>query len=114
MSKESTDATRMRLSQAVWETVANDGIEATTVRRVAQRAECTTGLLMHQFGSRTAMLTHAREVLYKRTAASADNAERLGINPGTPCLRCFREHCPWIQKGNRKHVCGGLRRRCAA
>lgn len=81
MSKESSDVTSIRLSQAVWETVANDGIEATTMRRVAQRAECTTGLLMHHFGSRTAMLTHAREVLYKRTAARADNAERLSLNP---------------------------------
>lgn len=81
MSKESSDATSIRLSQAVWETVANDGIEATTVRRVAQRAECTTGLLMHHFGSRTAMLTHAREVLYKRTAARADNAEGRDLSP---------------------------------
>ncbi|MGP5029762.1 TetR/AcrR family transcriptional regulator [Corynebacterium casei] len=81
MPKESTDATSIRLSQSVWETVANDGIEATTVRRVAQRAECTTGLLMHHFGSRTAMLTHAREVLYKRTAARADNAERIALTP---------------------------------
>lgn len=81
MSKESSDATSIRLSQAVWETVANDEIEATTMRRVAQRAQCTTGLLMHHFGSRTAMLTHAREALYKRTAARAENAERLGINP---------------------------------
>lgn len=81
MSKESSDAPSIRLSQAVWETVANDEIEATTMRRVAQRAQCTTGLLMHHFGSRTAMLTHAREALYKRTAARADNAERLGINP---------------------------------
>lgn len=80
-SDASTEATNLRLSQAVWETVANDGIEATTVRRVAERAECTTGLLMHHFGTRTAMLAHAREVLYKRTAARADNAEDLGLNP---------------------------------
>lgn len=80
-SDASTAATNLRLSQAVWETVANDGIEATTVRRVAERAECTTGLLMHHFGTRTAMLAHAREVLYKRTAARADNAEDLGLNP---------------------------------
>ena len=80
-SDASTAATNLRLSQAVWETVANDGIEATTVRRVAERAECTTGLLMYHFGTRTAMLAHAREVLYKRTAARADNAEDLGLNP---------------------------------
>ena len=81
MSEGTTEATNLRLSQAVWETVANDGIEATTVRRVADRAECTTGLLMHHFKTRTAMLTHAREVLYMRTGARADKAEKLALNP---------------------------------
>ena len=81
MTEETTAATSSRLSKAVWETVASDGIEATTVRRVAEHAECTTGLLMHHFKTRTAMLTHARKVLYTRTAARADKAEKLGQNP---------------------------------
>ncbi|MGP5723360.1 TetR/AcrR family transcriptional regulator [Corynebacterium casei] len=94
MSKESSDATSIRLSQAVRETVANDGIEATTMRRVAQRAECTTGLLMHHFGNRTAMLTHAREVLYKRTAARAENLERLGLSPRDTLLEVLSGTLP--------------------
>ena len=79
-SEDTTKVTNLRLSQAVWETVANYGIEATTVWRVAKRAECTTGLLMHHFKTRTAMLTHAREVLYMRTGAWADKAEKLDLN----------------------------------
>ena len=81
MVENPVDTTSSRLSRAVWETVSDDGIEATTVRRVAQRAKCTTGLLMHHFGSRKAMLTHAREVLYLRTAARADSADRRTSDP---------------------------------
>lgn len=67
------DDARQRISRAVWDTVAELGIEATTVRAVAARAECTTGLIMHRFGSRSAMLVHARQTLFKRTAARADS-----------------------------------------
>ncbi|OZC67372.1 hypothetical protein CH306_16695 [Rhodococcus sp. 15-725-2-2b] len=73
MTAESDD-TRHRISQAVWDTIAELGIEATTVRAVATRAGCTTGLIMHRFGSRSAMLVHARQSLFERTAARADKA----------------------------------------
>ncbi|WP_415977022.1 TetR/AcrR family transcriptional regulator [Rhodococcus sp. 077-4] len=68
------DDPRRRISQAVWDTIAELGIEATTVRAVAARAGCTTGLIMHRFGSRSAMLVHARQTLFQRTAARADKA----------------------------------------
>ncbi|PYE20851.1 TetR family transcriptional regulator [Williamsia limnetica] len=64
---------RGRISRAVWDTVAELGIEATTVRAVADRADCTTGLIMHRFGSRSAMLVHARQMLFERTSARADS-----------------------------------------
>lgn len=73
MTLESDDP-RHRISQAVWDTIAELGIEATTVRAVATRAGCTTGLIMHRFGSRSAMLVHARQTLFERTAARADEA----------------------------------------
>jgi AcrR family transcriptional regulator len=69
-----SDDPRHRISQAVWDTIAELGIEATTVRAVATRAGCTTGLIMHRFGSRSAMLVHARQTLFERTAARADEA----------------------------------------
>lgn len=81
MTEKTAQATSLRLSQTVRETVADDGIEATTVRRVAARAKCTTGLLMHHFGSRLVMLSHARQLLYTRTASRADNAEALRLKP---------------------------------
>jgi len=73
------DDARHRVSRAVWDTVAELGIEATTVRAVAARADCTTGLIMHRFGSRSAMLVHARQTLFDRTARRAD-----GVDAGTP------------------------------
>ncbi|MBM7245199.1 TetR family transcriptional regulator [Rhodococcus fascians] len=69
-----SDDPRQRIPQAVWDTIAELGIEATTVRAVAARAGCTTGLIMHRFGSRSAMLVHARQTLFERTAARADAA----------------------------------------
>ncbi|MBJ7289216.1 TetR/AcrR family transcriptional regulator [Williamsia sp.] len=74
MTADAADA-RHRVSRAVWDTVAELGIEATTVRAVAARADCTTGLIMHRFGSRSAMLVHARETLFERTAARADGVD---------------------------------------
>lgn len=81
MPTEDTEPTSERLSRAVWRTVAEDGIEGTSVRRVAQHAGCTTGLIMHHFGSRGAMLKHAREVLYKRTEERANIAENTHRSP---------------------------------
>ncbi|WP_237341625.1 TetR family transcriptional regulator [Williamsia soli] len=62
------------------------GIEATTVRAVAARAECTTGLIMHRFGSRSEMLVHARQTLFERTAARADSADSAGGITAAECL----------------------------
>ncbi|GAA1458227.1 TetR/AcrR family transcriptional regulator [Williamsia maris] len=76
------DAARHRVSRAVWDTVAELGIEATTVRAVAARADCTTGLIMHRFGSRSAMLVHARQTLFDRTATRAD-----GVDAGEPAAK---------------------------
>ena len=78
MLADNADA-RQRVSHAVWDTVAELGIEATTVRAVAVRADCTTGLIMHRFGSRSAMLVHARQTLFDRTARRAD-----GVDADTP------------------------------
>lgn len=90
-----TDDAYRRVSRAVWDTVAESGIEATTVRAVAARADCTTGLIMHRFGSRSAMLVHARQTLFERTAARADgvDAEQLDT-PAERVLAVVRTALP--------------------
>ncbi|MFJ2755167.1 TetR/AcrR family transcriptional regulator [Nocardioides sp. NPDC087217] len=70
-----------RLSVAVWEVMAQRGIEGASVRAVAEAAGCTTGLIMHHFGSRAAMLVHARQLLFGRTTERANAAEDAGTDP---------------------------------
>ncbi|NHC46868.1 TetR/AcrR family transcriptional regulator [Motilibacter aurantiacus] len=70
---------RARLSAAVWAVLAEQGPQGLSLRAVAERAACTTGLVLHTFRDKRALLAHAREVLHERTAQSADAAET-----GTP------------------------------
>ncbi|MEE6263230.1 TetR/AcrR family transcriptional regulator [Plantactinospora sonchi] len=72
---------RARLSAATWAVLAEQGLPGLTLRAVAERAGCTTGLVLHTFPDKRALLVHARELLHQRTAERADAAEALG---GTP------------------------------
>ncbi|MEV6866285.1 TetR family transcriptional regulator C-terminal domain-containing protein [Streptosporangium subroseum] len=74
-------AQQMRLSQAVWQVLATQGLERLTIRAVAATAGCTTGLVMHRFPNRRALLMHARQLLHERTRA---RAESLEANSATP------------------------------
>ncbi|HEY3465437.1 MAG TPA: TetR/AcrR family transcriptional regulator [Amycolatopsis sp.] len=68
-------AQRELLSNATWQVLAEDGLPGLTLRAVAERAGCTTGLVMHAFPTKKALLLHARDLLYERTAVRADAAE---------------------------------------
>ena len=68
-------AQRELLSNAVWQVLADHGLPGLTLRAVAERAGCTTGLVMHTFPTKKALLLHARDLLYERTAVRADAAE---------------------------------------
>lgn len=70
-----------RLSRAVWEVLAGQGIERLTIRSVAAAAGCTTGLVMHRFPNRRALLRHARQLLHERTR---ERVERLEAAAATP------------------------------
>jgi AcrR family transcriptional regulator len=61
--------------------LAGKGIEHLTIRAVAAEAGCTTGLVMHRFPGRKALLTHARDLLHVRTRA---RVERLETEAATP------------------------------
>ena len=75
------DAQQQRLSAATWAVLAQDGLTGLTVRTVAKRAGCTTGLVMHAFPDKRALLRHARELLHRRTGERADLAERTATDP---------------------------------
>lgn len=68
-------AHRTRLSEAVFLTLAESGPAGLTLRAVAARAGCTTGLVLHTFPDKRALLLHARDVLHERTRARAEALE---------------------------------------
>ncbi|TDC44097.1 TetR family transcriptional regulator [Micromonospora sp. KC213] len=75
------DAHRQRLSAATWAVLAQGGLTGLTVRAVAERAGCTTGLVMHTFADKAALLRHARTLLHQRTAEGAEQAEATATDP---------------------------------
>jgi AcrR family transcriptional regulator len=75
------DEQQARLSQAVWEVLARQGLSRLTIRAVAIAAGCTTGLVMHVFPTRDALLRHARELLHERTRARVEALEASAATP---------------------------------
>lgn len=70
-----------RLSEAVWSVLAEQGIERLTLRAVANAAGCTTGLVLHRFANRQALLLHARALLHERVR---ERVEQLELAAETP------------------------------
>jgi AcrR family transcriptional regulator len=74
-------AQQAQLSRAVWDVLANQGIERLTIRAVAAAAGCTTGLVMHRFPNRRALLRHARQLLHERTRERVEALEAEAASP---------------------------------
>lgn len=69
------------LSRAVWDVLAQQGLERLTVRAVAAAAGCTTGLVMHRFPNRRALLRHARELLHETSRGRVEALEAAAATP---------------------------------
>ncbi|MER7009494.1 TetR/AcrR family transcriptional regulator [Dactylosporangium sp. NPDC000555] len=69
------------LSRAVWEVLARQGLERLTIRAVAAAAGCTTGLVMHRFPNRPALLRHARRLLHEVTGTRVAALEATAGSP---------------------------------
>ena len=69
------------LSRAVWDVLAQQGLERLTIRAVAAAAGCTTGLVMHRFPNRRALLRHARQLLHETTRARVEALEAAAASP---------------------------------
>ena len=65
---------RRELIEATWAVVASEGLDALTMRRVAEEAACTTGRITHYFEDRdellVAALGRAHEAAGERTLAA--------------------------------------------
>ncbi|PXW25800.1 UNVERIFIED_CONTAM: TetR family transcriptional regulator [Williamsia faeni] len=85
MTAEPAQAVVDRISAAVWAVAADCGLENVSMRAIAARADCTTGLITHHFGSRAEVLIHACRTMYSRVAARADAIE-AGREPSIDML----------------------------
>ncbi|MFG1640003.1 TetR/AcrR family transcriptional regulator [Amycolatopsis sp. NPDC049252] len=100
-------AQRELLSNAVWQVLAEAGLPGLTLRAVAERAGCTTGLVLHAFPTKKALLLHARDLLYERTAIRADAAEAAAASPAgalTAVLGCAADLTQGHQEESRVWV----------
>lgn len=79
------------LSRAVWEVLARQGLEKLTVRAVAAAAGCTTGLVMHRFPNRRALLRHARELLHETTRRRVEALEAAAASPRAALRAVLRQ-----------------------
>ncbi|MFD9306772.1 TetR/AcrR family transcriptional regulator [Streptomyces sp. NPDC060048] len=62
------EARREDVSQAVWHVLADKGFGGLTLRAVASAMNVSTGMLMHYFPTKRALIAHALDLLEKRTA----------------------------------------------
>lgn len=76
-------ARRRQLVEASWDVIARDGIEGTTLRKVAAAADCTTGRIAHYFAGRDELIFSALRAAYagagKRMAAIAETERQPRI-----------------------------------
>jgi AcrR family transcriptional regulator len=57
---------RAELVDAAWRVIAEEGLEAATVRRIAEVAGCTTGRVTHYFDSKDDVLVAALREVHRR------------------------------------------------
>ena len=79
------------LSRAVWAVLAQQGLEKLTVRAVAAAAGCTTGLVMHRFPNRRALLLHARQLLHDTTRQRVEALEAAATSPRAALRAILRQ-----------------------
>lgn len=86
---ERSETTRARLANAAYETVAEGGLSALTMRAVATAAGVSPGALLHHFPDKSALIIVAVEQAL--ILARDDSAARLDARPlaPEPLLRAF-------------------------
>jgi AcrR family transcriptional regulator len=76
---------RRELVAATWAVVAAEGIEAATVRRIAEEAGCTTGRITHYFADKEEVLVAALRQVHR--AAGKRMLAAIGPRSGLAALR---------------------------
>ncbi|GII20861.1 TetR/AcrR family transcriptional regulator [Planosporangium mesophilum] len=91
------------LSRAVWDVLAEQGLDRLTIRAVAGAAGCTTGLVMHRFPNRRALLLHARHLLHERTRQRMEAREATATDPRA-ALRAVLAQSLAVDADSRTHA----------
>ncbi|MER7986190.1 TetR/AcrR family transcriptional regulator [Streptomyces noursei] len=78
------ESRREHVSQAVWRILAAKGFGGLTLRAVAAELAVSTGLVMHYFPTKRALVVHALELLEKD---GAERPRRPHPQPGLAALR---------------------------
>lgn len=78
------EARRKDVSEAVWQVLADKGFGGLTLRAVATAMGVSTGMLMHYFPTKRALITHALDLLEKDTA---ERPRRARPAPGLATVR---------------------------
>jgi TetR/AcrR family transcriptional repressor of bet genes len=69
---------RQEVVAATWAVIADEGIEAATVRRIAEAAGCTTGRITHYFDAKDDILVAALRAVHLAAAERMAAAIRAG------------------------------------
>ena len=75
------DLRRAAIADAAAEAIAEDGIEAVTMKGIAERAGATTGTVTHYFGDKDEVLLEALLLVDAAMKTRLDDALRLGASP---------------------------------
>lgn len=62
------DMRRAEMVQATWHVIAEEGLQAATVRRIAEAADCTTGRITHYFETKDEVLVAALRAVHRAAA----------------------------------------------
>jgi AcrR family transcriptional regulator len=84
---------RAELVDAAWRVIAEEGLEAATMRRIAEAAGCTTGRVTHYFGCKEDVLVAALREVYRR-AAERMRRHIGGADVATVLLQVLLEALP--------------------
>ncbi|HEX7824382.1 MAG TPA: TetR family transcriptional regulator, partial [Mycobacterium sp.] len=76
------DERRIEVLDATWRVIGRFGLEATTVRRIAEEAGYSQGVLAHYFHDKSDILISAHKLAYSRTRAriAVVTAGRVGLD----------------------------------
>jgi len=83
------DERKRTLLEATLTCVAHQGLKGATVRRIAEEAGVTAGLLRHYFGSKNGLISSAYAYLIGQMTAEADTRARHATGDANDQLRHF-------------------------